>query len=138
VPVLTDVFPLGVEALPSGRPQRLRRTYEEWRDAVDTDDLGLPALRTAWIDEVLVTALERDAAVLRKGATLPERLTVLMPEHGVTVAPDLAVVNPTNRSCSPELRSPGSPATTAMPRMPSRVSASQAGFRPVPHSPPFP
>lgn len=96
VPVLRDVFPQGLEALPSGRPQRLRRTYEEWRDAVDMDDLDLPALHTAWIDEVLVTALEMDEAVLRKGATLPERLTALMPEHGVTVAPDLAVVNPTN------------------------------------------
>ncbi|MTH36509.1 hypothetical protein GL279_18130 [Paracoccus limosus] len=96
VPVLRDVFPQGLEALPSGHPQRLRRTYEEWRDAVDMDDLDLPALHTAWIDEVLVTALEMDEAVLRKGATLPERLTVLMPEHGVTVAPDLAVVNPTN------------------------------------------
>jgi hypothetical protein len=96
VPVLRDVFPQGLEALSSGRPQRLRRTYEEWRDAVDMDDLDLPALHTAWIDEVLVTALEMDEAVLRKGATLPERLTVLMPEHGVTVAPDLAVVNPTN------------------------------------------
>ncbi|MBX3446744.1 MAG: hypothetical protein KF765_08305 [Parvibaculaceae bacterium] len=96
VPVLRDVFPQGLEALPSGRPQRLRRTYEEWRDAVDMDDLDLPALHAAWIDEVLVTALEMDETVLRRGAMLPEQLTVSMPEHGVTVAPDLAVVNPTN------------------------------------------
>ena len=96
VPVLRDVFPQGLEALPSGRPQRLRRTYEEWRDAVDMDDLDLPALHVAWIDDVLQTALEMDGTVLRKGATLPERLTVSLPEHGVTVAPDLAVVNPTN------------------------------------------
>ncbi|UIJ72363.1 DNA methyltransferase [Aurantimonas sp. HBX-1] len=96
VPVLREVFPQGLEALPSGRPQRLRRTYEEWRDAVDMDDLDLPALHAAWIDDVLVTALEMDETVLRKGATLPEQLTVSMPEHGVTVAPDLAVVNPTN------------------------------------------
>lgn len=96
VPVLRDVFPQGLEALPSGRPQRLRRTYEEWRDAVDMDDPDLPALHAAWIDDVLVTALEMDETVLRKGATLPEKLTVSMPEHGVTVAPDLAVVNPTN------------------------------------------
>jgi len=96
VPVLRDVFPQGLEALPSGRPQRLRRTYEEWRDAVDMDDLDLSALHAAWIDDVLLTALEMDETVLRKGATLPERLTVSMPEHGVTVAPDLALVNPTN------------------------------------------
>lgn len=96
VPVLRDVFPQGLEALPSGRPQRLRRTYEEWRDAVDMDDLDLPALHAAWIDDVLVTALEMDETVLRRGARLPEKLTVSIPEHGVTVAPDLAVVNPTN------------------------------------------
>ncbi|OYX73996.1 MAG: hypothetical protein B7Y81_00895 [Caulobacter sp. 32-67-35] len=96
VPVLRDVFPQGLEALPSGRPQRLRRTYEEWRDAVDMDDLDLPALHAAWVDEVLVSALEMDGGVLRRNATLPEGLMVLMPEHGVTVMPDLAVVNPTN------------------------------------------
>jgi hypothetical protein len=96
VPVLRDVFPQGLEALPSGRPQRLRRTYEEWRDAVDMDDLDLPALHAAWVDDVLLTALEMDETVLRKGVSLPEGLTVSMPEHGVSVAPDLAVVNPTN------------------------------------------
>ena len=96
VPVLRDVFPQGLEALPSGRPQRLRRTYDEWRDAVDMDDIDLPALHAAWIDDVLLTALEMDETVLRRVATLPERLVVSLPEHGVTVAPDLAVVNPTN------------------------------------------
>lgn len=95
VPVLRDVFPQGLEALPSGRPQRLRRTYEEWRDAVDMDDLDLSALHTAWIDEVLVGALEMDGEVLRRNSVLPDHFKVLMPEHGVTVAPDLAVVNPT-------------------------------------------
>lgn len=94
--MLREVFPQGLEALPSGRPQRLRRTYEEWRDAVDMDDLELPALHAAWIKEVLVSALEIDETVLRRDATLPEQLRVSMPEHGVTVAPDLAVVNPTN------------------------------------------
>lgn len=96
VPVLRDVFPQGLEALPSGRPQRLRRTYEEWRDAVDTDDLDLSALHAAWIDDVLINALEMDETVLRRGGALPEQLTVSLPEHGVKVAPDLAIVNPTN------------------------------------------
>ncbi len=96
VPVLREVFPQGLEALTSGRPQRLRRTYDEWRDAVDMDDLDLPALHAAWIDEVLATALEVDGGLLRRNGSLSERLTISMPEHGVTVAPDLAVVNPTN------------------------------------------
>lgn len=94
VPVLREVFPQGLEALPSGRPQRLRRTYEEWRDAVDMDDLDLMALHAAWIDEVLANALEMDAEVLRRGSTLPGHLEVTIAEHGVTIAPDLAVVNP--------------------------------------------
>ncbi|QQM29622.1 hypothetical protein JET14_15095 [Martelella lutilitoris] len=95
VPVLREVLPQGLEALISGRPQRLRATYDEWRDAVDADDADLAAIHSAWIDEVLQTALEVDDQVLRRTATLPERLKVSLPEHGVTIAPDLAIVNPT-------------------------------------------
>lgn len=95
VPVLREVLPQGLEALTSGRPQRLRAAYDEWRDAVDADDTDLPAIHSAWIDEVLQSALEVDDQVLRRAATLPEPLKMLLPEHGVTIAPDLAIVNPT-------------------------------------------
>lgn len=95
VPVLRDVLPQGLEALASGRPQRLRAAYDEWRDAVDADDADLPAIHSAWIDEVLQSALEVDDQVLRRAGSLPERLKVSLPEHGVTIAPDLAIVNPT-------------------------------------------
>lgn len=95
VPVLREVLPQGLEALTSGRPQRLRAAYDEWRDAVDADDPDMPAIHSAWIDEVLQSALEVDDQVLRRAATLPERLKVSLPERGVTIAPDLAIVNPT-------------------------------------------
>lgn len=95
VPVLREVFPQGLEALPSGRPQRLRRAYEEWRDAVDLDDPDLAVLHAAWIDEVLTAALEMDDQVLRRKQGVSDRLNVMLPEHGLRVAPDLAVVNPT-------------------------------------------
>ena len=96
VPVLREVFPQGLDALASGKPQRLRRTYEEWRDAVDVDDADLSALHAAWIDEVLLTALEMDGGVLRRSKDVSDRLSVAMPEHGVSIRPDMAVVNPTN------------------------------------------
>ncbi|WP_108485428.1 Eco57I restriction-modification methylase domain-containing protein [Oceaniglobus ichthyenteri] len=96
VPVLKDVFPQGLEALSSGHPQRLRRTYEEWREAVDIQDVDLTELHAAWVKEVLSTSLEIDDAVLRSGDTLPASLTMMMPEHGTTITPDMAVVNPTN------------------------------------------
>lgn len=96
VPVLKDVFPQGLEALSSGHPQRLRRTYEEWREAVEVQDVDLTELHAAWVKEVLSTALEIDDAVLRSDDTLPASLTMMMPEHGTTITPDLAVVNPTN------------------------------------------
>ncbi len=95
VPVLREVLPQGLEALTSGRPQRLRAAYDEWRDAVDADDADLPAIHSAWIDEVLQSALEVDDQVLRRAGSLPEGLKVSLPEHGVTIAPDLAIVNPT-------------------------------------------
>lgn len=96
VPVLKDVFPQGLEALSSGHPQRLRRTYEEWREAVEVQDIDLTELHAAWVKEVLSTALEIDDAVLRSDDTLPASLIMMMPEHGTTITPDLAVVNPTN------------------------------------------
>ncbi|MCK8786585.1 hypothetical protein M0638_19605 [Roseomonas sp. NAR14] len=95
VPVLREVLPQGLEALTSGRPRRLRAAYDEWRDAVDADDPDLPAIHSAWIDEVLQSALDVDDQVLRRAASLPERLKASLPEHGVTIAPDLAIVNPT-------------------------------------------
>ena len=95
VTVLREVLPQGLEAITSGRPQRLRAAYDEWRDAVDADDSDLPAIHSAWIDEVLQSALEVDDQVLRRVTSLPERLKALLPERGVTIVPDLAIVNPT-------------------------------------------
>jgi hypothetical protein len=100
VPVLREVMPQGLEALTSGRAQRLRAAYDEWRDAVDADDADLPAIHSAWIDEVLMSAMEADDQVLRRTATLPVRLKASLHEHGVTIVPDLAIVNPTQGDSS--------------------------------------
>lgn len=95
VPVLREVFPQGLEELDASRAKRLRSAYEEWRDAVDGDDAELDELHTAWIDEVLRTALEADEQVLKAGKDVPASV-VELPEHATTIAPELVFVDPTH------------------------------------------
>ena len=97
VPVLKEVFPQGLEELEGIKRKRLRQAYDEWREAWETDDPQFPDLHRAWIKEVLARGLELDedgrGDVLRSGDRLPESLHVVLPEHGVTVTPDMAVVD---------------------------------------------
>lgn len=97
IPVLNEVFPQGLEALDGYKRKRLRQAYEEWREALDSDDRQFTELHEAWIDEVLSRGLEFDengrGDALKQGDQIPESLRVTLPEHGVTLAPDFAVVN---------------------------------------------
>jgi len=97
IPVLNEVFPQGLEALDGYKRKRLRQAYEEWREALDSNDRQFVELHEAWIGEVLCRGLEFDengrGDVLKQGDQIPESLRVTLPEHGVTLAPDFAVVN---------------------------------------------
>ena len=97
IPVLKEVFPQGLEELDGSKRKRLRQAYEEWRDALETDDPQFLALHAAWIDEVLSRGLELDedgkGDVLKRGDRVTASLRVTSPEHGVTLAPDFAVVD---------------------------------------------
>ncbi|KZC42344.1 ATP phosphoribosyltransferase regulatory subunit [Rhodanobacter sp. FW510-R12] len=97
VPVLKEAFPQGLEELDGLKRKRLRQAYEEWRDALETDDPQFPELHTAWIDEVLSRGLEFDedgkGDVLKRVDWCVANLNVGLPEHGVAVSPDLAVVD---------------------------------------------
>ncbi|MDX9720044.1 MAG: hypothetical protein RBU37_04825 [Myxococcota bacterium] len=95
IPVLREVFPQGLEELDSARAKRLRSAYDEWRDAVDGDDVALDALHAAWIDEVLRTALEADDQLLKTGTAVPAA-TVELPEHGATISAERVLVDPTH------------------------------------------
>ena len=95
MPVLREVFPQGLEELDSSRAKRLRSAYEEWRDAVDGDDADRDKLHTAWIDEVLRTALEADDQLLKAGKDVPASI-VELPEHDTAIAPELVFVDPTH------------------------------------------
>lgn len=97
VPVLKEVFSTGLEELDSLKRKRLRQAYEEWRDALETDDPQFAELHAAWINEVLSRGLafDEDAKgdVLKRADWCADNLNVSMPEHGATLVPDLAVID---------------------------------------------
>lgn len=97
IPVLKEVFPLGLEELDGIKRKRLRQAYEEWREALETEDPQLSELHAAWIDEVLSRGLELDedgkGDVLKRKDWCAANLNVSLPEHGVTLTPDLAVID---------------------------------------------
>jgi hypothetical protein len=97
VPVLKEAFPQGLEELDGTKRKRLRQAYEEWREAIETDDPQFDELHAAWIDEVLARGLELDedgkADALKRADWCAANLSAAMPEHGAMLAPDLAVID---------------------------------------------
>jgi hypothetical protein len=95
VPVLKEAFPQGLEELDAAKRKRLRQAYDEWREALETDDPRFADLHAAWIDEVLSRGLEFDedgrGDVLKRKDWCAVHLTVALPEHGVSLSPDFAV-----------------------------------------------
>jgi len=97
VPVLKEAFPQGLEELDAIKRKRLRQAYEEWREALELEDAQFAELHMAWIDEVLSRGLELDedgkGDVLKRADWCAANLQTTVPEHGVTLSPDLAVVD---------------------------------------------
>ena len=97
VPVLKEAFPQGLEELDASKRKRLRQAYEEWREALELEDAQFAELHAAWIDEVLSRGLELDedgkGDVLKHTDWCAANLQASLPEHGVTLSPDLAVID---------------------------------------------
>lgn len=97
VPVLKEAFPQGLEELDGTKRKRLRQAYEEWREAIETDDPQFDELHAAWIDEVLARGLELNedgkGDVLKRADWCAANLNAALPEHGIMLAPDLAVID---------------------------------------------
>lgn len=97
VPVLKEAFPQGLEELDATKRKHLRQAYEEWREALELEDAQFPELHVAWIDEVLSRGLELDedrkSDVLKRADWCAANLQATLPEHSVTLSPDLAVVD---------------------------------------------
>ena len=97
VPVLKEAFPQGLEELDTTKCKRLRQAYEEWREALELEDAQFAELHVAWIDEVLSRGLELNedgkGDVLKRADWCAAALNATLPEHGVTLSPDLAVID---------------------------------------------
>ncbi len=97
VPVLKEAFPQGLEELDATKRKRLRQAYEEWREALELEDAQFGELHAAWINEVLSRGLELNedgkGDVLKRADWCAANLQASLPEHGVTLSPDLAVVD---------------------------------------------
>lgn len=64
VQVLESALPQGLEAVQTKSKQKLRLAYEEWRDAVDSQDPQLADLHKEWVKLVVGEILEYDNASL--------------------------------------------------------------------------
>lgn len=97
VPVLKEAFAQGLEELDATKRKRLRQAYEEWREALELEDAQFAELHVAWIDEVLSRGLELDedgkGDVLQRADWCAANLQASLLEHGVTLSPDLAVID---------------------------------------------
>lgn len=96
VPVLREAFPQGLEALDVAKRQRLRQAYDEWLEARETGDPRFDEVHAAWIEEVLARGLELDedgrGDVLKRRDWCAANVVADLPEHGVRLSPDFAVV----------------------------------------------
>ena len=97
VPVLKEAFPQGLEEMDATKRKRLRQAYEEWREALDSDDAQFAELHVAWIEEVLSRGLELNedgkGDVLKRTDWCAANVQATLPEHGLTLSPNLAVVD---------------------------------------------
>jgi hypothetical protein len=96
-PVLKDAFPQGLEGLDSAKKTTVRQAYDEWREALDLDDPDFPKIHRAWIDLILKRTLELDenetGEVLKSTEKLPDAILCELPEYGLTLRPDYAVMD---------------------------------------------
>ncbi len=96
IPVLKEAFPQGLDELDGTKRKRFRQAYDEWCEAQETDDPRLADLHAAWIEEVLARGLDLDEGgrgdVLKRKDWCVAHLKAELPEHGVSLSPDFAVV----------------------------------------------
>jgi hypothetical protein len=93
LPVLTEAFPQGLDGIDPEVAERLRTAYSEW---TANRELRHPdvALHTAFLRFVLTEILEYPSEFIADTQALGDQFVAPLPEHGVTLRPDLAIRRP--------------------------------------------
>ncbi len=89
MPVLARVFPQGLDAHDPEHAKELRAAFGEWEESA-----GDPAYHDTWVRYVLRETLGMPEEVVAEGQGLPPGLEARVAEHGETLRPDLAVLDP--------------------------------------------
>ncbi len=96
LPVLKRALPLGLDPTPLPLVDDLRVAWSE----VSDDNSLIPR----WIRWVLHELLELPEEVVKEGTEIGPALVYTVPEHGVTMRPDFAIVDPDLTSGGPPAR----------------------------------
>jgi hypothetical protein len=95
IPVLDCVFPQGLDAHDPEHLKNLKIAYQQWDDEAGPEAVRFnAAMHRAWIEYVLTETLGYPEDLLKKGQGLPAGLEARVAEHGETLRPDYALVNP--------------------------------------------
>ncbi len=89
MPILTQVFPQGLEDVPAELARSLRADFEFWQE--NADDV---AVHSAWVKLVLDSLLGYSNEVLLSGQMIPAGLKAEFPEHEETLRADFVLVEP--------------------------------------------
>jgi len=90
--VLMEAFPQGLNAHDSEHFRILKQAYEEWQTSQESLRPDI-ALHRAWVKFVLRETLSYPNEILFEGQKLTN-IRANFPEHGETLQPDFALVNP--------------------------------------------
>jgi hypothetical protein len=93
IPVLMRVFPQGLEKPDPDLAQRLRLARDEWEDACAGARDRSPVHRS-WVLFVLRDVLGFADDQVAEGQSIPQTLKASLAEHGETLRPDFAILNP--------------------------------------------
>ena len=89
MPILTQVFPQGLEDVPAELARSLRADFEFWQENVND-----VAVHSAWVKLVLDSLLGYSNEVLLSGQAIPAGLKAEFPEHEETLRADFVLVEP--------------------------------------------